>query len=281
MTGRMANFAASSAGDKAGNARTPLTTPTAPDPASDLKAKIDPDRVPQHIAIIMDGNGRWAQRLGEMRVVGHSHGVRSVRETLMGATEIGVKFLTLYAFSTENWSRPKAEVDALMDLLVSTLMNELDSLHENGVRLHTIGDTESLPPTCRATLEKAIAQTAHNDRVTLTLALSYSARWELLRAVRTIATDVQAGRLAPEAITEELMSERLSTVGLPDPELMIRTSGEQRVSNFLLWQIAYAELWFTPVLWPDFRKEHLFQAVLDYQGRERRFGLTSDQLSAG
>ncbi len=281
MTGRMANFAASSAGEPAGTARTPLTTPTAPDPASDLKARIDPDRVPQHIAIIMDGNGRWAQRLGEMRVVGHSHGVRSVRETLMGATEIGVKFLTLYAFSTENWSRPKAEVDALMDLLVSTLMNELDSLHENGVRLHTIGDTESLPPTCRATLEKAIAQTAHNDRVTLTLALSYSARWELLRAVRTIATDVQAGRLAPEAITEELMSERLSTVGLPDPELMIRTSGEQRVSNFLLWQIAYAELWFTPVLWPDFRKEHLFQAVLDYQGRERRFGLTSDQLSAG
>ncbi|HNE80204.1 MAG TPA: isoprenyl transferase, partial [Flavobacteriales bacterium] len=227
---------------------------------------------------IMDGNGRWAQRQGEHRVVGHSNGVKSVRDTLVGATEIGVRYLTFYAFSTENWNRPQAEVDALMDLLVNTLMSELDSLNENGVRLHTIGDTDSLPASCRNTLQEAIRRTAHNTRITLTLALSYSARWEIVRAARSIAQDVQEGRLAPSAVDEALVSSRLSTAGMPDPELLIRTSGEQRVSNYLLWQIAYAELWFTAVLWPDFRKEHLFQAVLDYQGRERRFGLTSEQL---
>jgi len=246
--------------------------------ADELRARIDPARVPKHVAIIMDGNGRWAQRQGEHRVVGHSNGVKSVRDTLVGATEIGVEYLTLYAFSTENWSRPQAEVDALMDLLVNTLMSELDSLNENGVRLHTIGDTDSLPKGCRNTLQEAIRRTAHNDRVTLTLALSYSARWEILRAVRSIAQDVKEGRLEMHAVNETLVDQRLSTVGMPDPELLIRTSGEQRVSNFLLWQIAYAELWFTPVLWPDFRREHLYQAVLDYQGRERRFGLTSEQL---
>ena len=246
--------------------------------ADELRARIDPARVPKHVAIIMDGNGRWAQRQGEHRVVGHSNGVKSVRDTLVGATEIGVEYLTLYAFSTENWSRPQAEVDALMDLLVNTLMSELDSLNENGVRLHTIGDTDSLPKGCRNTLQEAIRRTAHNDRVTLTLALSYSARWEILRAVRSIAQDVKEGRLEMHAVNETLVDQRLSTVGLPEPELLIRTSGEQRVSNFLLWQIAYAELWFTPVLWPDFRREHLYQAVLDYQGRERRFGLTSEQL---
>ena len=246
--------------------------------ADELRARIDPARVPKHVAIIMDGNGRWAQRQGEHRVVGHSNGVKSVRDTLVGATEIGVEYLTLYAFSTENWSRPQAEVDALMDLLVNTLMSELDSLNENGVRLHTIGDTDSLPKGCRNTLQEAIRRTAHNDRVTLTLALSYSARWDILRAVRSIAQDVKEGRLEMHAVNETLVDQRLSTVGMPDPELLIRTSGEQRVSNFLLWQIAYAELWFTPVLWPDFRREHLYQAVLDYQGRERRFGLTSEQL---
>ncbi len=257
----------------------PLTM-TVPTPtAEQLRARIDTQRVPQHVAIIMDGNGRWAQRQGELRVVGHSNGVKSVRETLVAATEIGVKYLTLYAFSTENWSRPQAEVDALMDLLVNTLMSEMESLHENGVRLHTIGDTDSLPPTCRATLLKAIQQTAHNDRVILTLALSYSARWELLRATRSIAQDLKDGRIGMHDVNEALIDQRLSTVGMPDPELMIRTSGEQRISNFLLWQIAYAELWFTPVLWPDFRKEHLFQAVLDFQNRERRFGLTSDQVT--
>jgi len=248
-------------------------------PDQQLRALIDPARVPQHVAIIMDGNGRWAKQQGELRVVGHSNGVRSVRDTLVGATEIGVKYLTLYAFSTENWNRPQAEVDALMDLLVNTLMSELDSLHENGVRLNAIGDLESLPDSCRNTLHEAIRQTAKNDRITITLALSYSSRWELVRMTREIATKVRAGELTPEQITEETLEQHLSTIGMPDPELLIRTSGEQRLSNFLLWQIAYAELWFTPVLWPDFRKEHLYQAVLDYQNRERRFGLVSEQVT--
>lgn len=244
-----------------------------------LKARIDPDRVPRHIAIIMDGNGRWAERQGEHRVVGHANGVRSVREALVACREIGVEHLTLYAFSTENWNRPKAEVDALMDLLVKTVIGELEELNANGVRLHTIGDTASLPESCRATLLDAIAATAKNDRITITLALSYSSRWELVRAAQRIATDVKEGRLDPAAITDETFAAHLATAGMPDPELLIRTSGEQRISNFLLWQIAYAELWFTPVLWPDFRKDHLFQAVLDYQGRERRFGLISEQVT--
>jgi len=243
-----------------------------------LRERIDPARVPQHVAIIMDGNGRWAKQHGELRVVGHSNGVRSVRDTLVGATEIGVKYLTLYAFSTENWNRPRAEVDALMDLLVNTLMSELDSLHENGVRLNAIGDLDSLPASCQATLKEAIRQTAKNDRITLTLALSYSSRWELVNMVKRLARAVKDGSLAVDDIDDQLVSDHLTTVGMPDPELLIRTSGEQRISNFLLWQIAYAELWFSPVLWPDFRREHLYRAVLDYQNRERRFGLTSEQL---
>ena len=247
--------------------------------SAELHTLIDRSRVPKHVAIIMDGNGRWAKQQGEMRVVGHTNGVRSVRDVLVGATEIGIEYLTLYAFSTENWNRPQAEVEALMDLLVNTLMSELESLHENGVRLNTIGDTDSLPSECRATLQKAIQQTAKNDRITLTLALSYSSRWELLRAIRSIAQDVKDGRLTMHDVNEATVDDRLSTRGMPEPELLIRTSGEQRVSNFLLWQIAYAELWFTPVLWPDFRKEHLYQAVLDYQNRERRFGLTSEQVT--
>ncbi len=244
-----------------------------------LLKRIDAHRVPQHIAIIMDGNGRWAERQGEHRVMGHANGVRSVREALTGATEIGVKYLTLYAFSTENWNRPKAEVEALMDLLVRTVVGELEELNANGVRLHAIGDIASLPDSCRNTLQDAIAATAKNDRITITLALSYSSRWELVRMTREIATKVRAGELTPEQITEETLEQHLSTIGMPDPELLIRTSGEQRLSNFLLWQIAYAELWFTPVLWPDFRKEHLYQAVLDYQNRERRFGLVSEQVT--
>jgi undecaprenyl diphosphate synthase len=256
-----------------------VNTPAA-DIAEELRARIDRSRVPKHVAIIMDGNGRWAQQHGEHRVVGHTNGVRSVRDVLVGATEIGIEHLTLYAFSTENWNRPQAEVDALMDLLVNTLMSELESLNENGVRLNTIGDTDSLPAACRATLQKAIQQTAKNDRITLTLALSYSARWDILRAVRSIAQEVKEGRLDMHEVNAGLIDQRLSTAGIPDPELLIRTSGEQRISNFLLWQIAYAELWFTPVLWPDFRKEHLFQAVLDFQNRERRFGLTSEQITA-
>ncbi len=243
-----------------------------------MRERIDPARVPNHVAIIMDGNGRWAKQHGELRVVGHSNGVRSVRDTLVGATEIGVKFLTLYAFSTENWNRPRAEVDALMDLLVNTLMSELDSLHENGVRLNAIGDLDSLPASCQATLQEAIRQTAKNDRITLTLALSYSSRWELVNMVKRVAQAVKDGRLAVDDIDDQVVSDHLTTVGMPDPELLIRTSGEQRISNFLLWQIAYAELWFSPVLWPDFRREHLYRAVLDYQNRERRFGLTSEQL---
>jgi undecaprenyl diphosphate synthase len=243
-------------------------------------ARIDRERVPQHVAIIMDGNGRWAEQHGEPRISGHMSGVTGVREALTGASEIGVRWLTLYAFSTENWNRPRAEVEALMDLLVRTVVNEIDELHQQSVRLKAIGDIASLPHRCRQTLEEAMARTAGNSRITLTLALSYSARWEITRMAQQMARDAKAGLLDPEAIDERAVIERLSTHGMPDPELLIRTSGEQRISNFLLWQIAYAELWFTPVLWPDFRKAHLYQAVLDYQGRERRFGKTSEQLSS-
>ncbi len=249
------------------------------DITAELRARIDADRVPSHIAIIMDGNGRWAERQGEHRVVGHANGVRSVREALTGATEIGVKFLTLYAFSTENWNRPQAEVEALMDLLVKTVVGELDELNANGVRLHAIGDLASLPKSCKDTLDEAIRATAKNDRITITLALSYSARWELVRMAQQLAEKARIGQLDPASITDETIAAHLATVGMPDPELLIRTSGEQRISNFLLWQIAYAELWFTPVLWPDFRKQHLYQAVLDYQNRERRFGLISEQVN--
>lgn len=251
----------------------------ATDITEQLRGRINAERVPQHIAIIMDGNGRWAEQQGEHRVMGHANGVRSVREALLAATEIGVKYLTLYAFSTENWKRPTAEVEALMDLLVRTVIGELEELHTNGVRLNTIGDIESLPENCRKTLQEAIEATKNNDRITITLALSYSARWELVQMAQQLATMAAQGELDPATITDGTISEHLTTAGMPDPELLIRTSGEQRVSNFLLWQIAYAELWFTPVLWPDFRKEHLFQAVLDYQNRERRFGLVSEQIT--
>ena len=247
--------------------------------AEALRARIRPDQVPAHIAIIMDGNGRWAQEKGEPRMVGHASGVRSVREALTAATEIGVRYLTLYAFSTENWKRPKAEVDALMDLLVRTVMQEIDELDRNGVRLMAIGDLAQLPDGCREILEQGMARTAGNDKIHLVLALSYSARWEITAMVRELAEQVHKGRLDPAQIDEELVSAHLSTAQIPDPDLLIRTSGEQRISNFLLWQIAYAELWFTPVLWPDFRKEHLFQAVIDLQERERRFGLTGEQLA--
>ncbi len=211
--------------------------------------------------------------------MGHMNGVRGVREALTGASEIGVRYLTLYAFSTENWNRPQPEVNALMDLLVRTVVNELDELHQNAVRLRAIGDLDSLPASCRETLNDAIARTAGNDRITLTLALSYSARWELVQAAQRIGQAVKDGRLDPQDINEQAFEAQLATHGMPDPELLIRTSGEQRISNFLLWQIAYAELWFTPTLWPDFRKGHLFQAVLDYQNRERRFGLISEQVT--
>ena len=251
---------------------------TASHSTDELKARIHPDRVPEHVAIIMDGNGRWAQQQGEHRIVGHANGVRSVREALTGCTEIGVRYLTLYAFSTENWNRPPAEVAALMDLLVKTVVDEIEELHQNSVRLNASGDLDSLPADCRKTLTDGIARTAKNDRITLTQALSYSSRWEIIRMARSIAEDAKAGKLDPATIDEAMVSDHLCTRNMPDPEPLIVYSGKVRRSNFLLWQIAYAELWFTPVLWPDFRQEHLYEAVLDYQGRERRFGKTSEQI---
>ncbi|MBL7963034.1 MAG: isoprenyl transferase [Flavobacteriales bacterium] len=245
-----------------------------------LRLAIDAARVPRHVAVIMDGNGRWAERHGEHRMMGHANGVNAVRETLTGAGEVGVKYLTLYAFSTENWNRPQAEVEALMDLLVRTLTSELDSLNENRVRLNAIGDLDKLPPDCLRLLREAMASTAGNDRITLTLALSYSARWELMRMARRMAEDVQHGLLSAADVDESAVAARLATAGLPDPELLIRTSGERRISNFLLWQIAYAELWFTDTLWPDFTRADLYRAILDYQQRERRFGLVSEQVKA-
>ena len=239
---------------------------------------IDPDNVPQHIAIIMDGNGRWAKKQGELRTFGHMSGVESVRDVLKGATEIGVKYLTLYAFSTENWNRPKEEVDALMNLLVNSLVQELDELNKSGVRLNAIGDINNLPDSCQSALQTAIEKTSTNDRIELVLALSYSSRWEITNAIQKITQDCIDKNISPDEINQEMVSLYLTTKSIPDPELLIRTSGETRISNFLLWQIAYAELHFTEVLWPDFRKEHLFQAILDYQGRERRFGLVSDQI---
>lgn len=244
-----------------------------------FKEQIDADRLPQHVAIIMDGNGRWAKEKGKMRVFGHKNGVLAVRDTVEGAVELGIKYLTLYAFSTENWNRPKLEVAALMELLVSTINKETKTLMDNGVRLNAIGDLKSLPSKCHKQLEQAIETTKNNTSCTLTLALSYSSRWEIVDAVRKIAQKVENKELKPDEITEQVFSDHLNTAGMPDPELMIRTSGEYRISNYLLWQMAYAELYFTPKLWPDFRREDLFEAVIDFQKRERRFGMTSEQLN--
>lgn len=243
-----------------------------------LKDKIIPEKLPLHVAIIMDGNGRWAQRQGQMRVFGHQHGVKAVRDTTEAAAELGIKYLTLYAFSTENWNRPKEEVDALMELLIHTIHQEKETLNKNRIRLQAIGDMEALPEKCHEELKAAIRDTASNDRMTLILALSYSSKWELTRAMRSLAEEVRAGRLEPSAIDEQLIADRLCTRDFPDPELLIRTSGERRVSNFLLWQIAYAEFYFTDKLWPEFGKEDFYSAIADYQSRERRFGLVSEQL---
>jgi len=245
---------------------------------SDLKSMILPDKVPQHIAIIMDGNGRWAKQKGMPRVLGHRSGVKSVREVTEACGEIGVKFLTLYAFSTENWNRPPAEVTALMTLLVETIRGEVRDLNKNGVRLMAIGDLEALPSTSYKTLMEGIEKTKNNTRLTLVLALNYSAKWEILRATRLLAEQAASGTLNPADINEQVFESALSTQGIPDPELLIRTSGETRISNFLLWQIAYAELYFTPVFWPDFGKKELFEAILSYQRRERRFGMISEQV---
>ncbi|MCU0348218.1 MAG: isoprenyl transferase [Saprospiraceae bacterium] len=236
------------------------------------------EKLPRHIAVIMDGNGRWAKEQGMARVFGHRNGVKAVRETTEACTELGVQYLTLYAFSTENWNRPEAEVNALMALLVETIKNEIKTLNENGVRLRAIGDLNRLPDKSHKTLLKAIDDTKQNARMTLVLALNYSAKWEIVEAVRKLAAAAKSGEIEPSDIDEQAFSNALSTAGIPDPELLIRTSGESRISNFLLWQIAYSELYFTPVLWPDFRREHLYQAIVDFQNRERRFGKTSEQL---
>ena len=246
----------------------------------ELFEQIDKTRVPQHIAIIMDGNGRWAKQQGEERLYGHTIGVESVRAALKAATKAGVNYLTLYTFSTENWNRPKEEVDGLMNLLVQTLSNEIDELNQNNVRLTTIGDIDGLPEYCIEELENIRSITSKNNGIQLILALNYSARWEITNAVKKIAEKVTSNGLAISEINDQLISDHLTTVGIPDPELLVRTSGEQRISNFLLWQIAYTEFYYTEVLWPDFREDDLYLAILAYQSRERRFGKTSEQLTS-
>lgn len=241
---------------------------------------IDPQRLPQHIAIIMDGNGRWAKQRGLDRTFGHQEGANTVRRILKECGRLGIPYLTLYAFSTENWNRPKAEVDALMSLLVRALHEELPNLMENQVRLNVIGNLDDLPQQCREGLASAIQQTSNNTRITLTLALSYSGRSELKNCISKIAKKIENHELSSKDITDEIITQNLYTHTLPDPDIMIRTGGEQRVSNFLLWQIAYAELFFSPVLWPDFDCEHLHDIILQYQSRERRFGKTSEQINA-
>ncbi|MDF2433497.1 MAG: undecaprenyl diphosphate synthase [Mucilaginibacter sp.] len=243
------------------------------------KDQIDLSKLPQHIAIIMDGNGRWAKEKGKLRIFGHHNGVVSVRDVVEGATLLNLKYLTLYTFSTENWNRPKLEVMAIMELMVSTIHKEIKNFMEKNVRLNAIGNLDMLPEKCFNELNNAIEKTAGNTGLVLTLALSYSSRAEILRAVKNIALKVQDGELKAEDINEEIFENNLYTHGMPNPELLIRTSGEYRISNYLLWQIAYAELYFTSKLWPDFRREDLFEAILDYQKRERRFGLTSEQVN--
>jgi len=243
--------------------------------------KIDKNNLPRHIAIIMDGNGRWAKEKGEDRLFGHFHGVESVRNIVEGSAELGIGYLTLYAFSTENWDRPEYEVIGLMELLVSTIRKEVESLDKNNIRLHVIGDMNMLPEYARKELNEALEITKDNTGLNLIMALSYSGRWELLNAVKSIAWEVKSGQLAVENIDQDTLQQYLCTSNFPDPELMIRTSGEYRISNFLLYQLAYAELYFTNVRWPDFRKENLYEAILDYQARERRFGKTSEQVVTG
>lgn len=243
-----------------------------------LIEKIDLAHLPQHIAVIMDGNGRWAAEKGQDRLYGHYHGVESVRSILEGCSEIGIKYLTLYAFSTENWDRPKNEVDGLMELLVSTIRREVVTLNKHNIKLHVIGEINLLPEFAQKELREAVAETSGNTSFNLIMALSYSSRWELVNAVRNIALDVKAGKVEPEKINQDTLKSYLTTSAFPDPELMIRTSGEFRISNFLLYQLAYAELYFTDTRWPDFRKENLYEAIIDFQSRERRFGKTGEQI---
>lgn len=242
------------------------------------KDKINLQQLPKHIAIIMDGNGRWAKEKGEDRLFGHLNGVESVRDIVEGAAELGIEYLTLYAFSTENWDRPAYEVTGLMELLVDTIRKEVPTLNKNKIRLHVIGDMDMLPELAKKELDEAIQETSNNTGLNLVMALSYSSRWEINHAVKNIAIAVKENKLQPEDIKTDTLSKYLCTSQFPDPELMIRTSGEYRISNFLLYQLAYAELYFTSTLWPDFRKENLYGAIVDYQSRERRFGKTSEQI---
>ena len=239
-----------------------------------MSQKIDTDNLPKHVAIIMDGNGRWAKSKGKLRVFGHKNGVTAVRDTVEAAAEIGIQFLTLYAFSTENWERPESEVNALMTLLVTAINKETKTLMDNNIKLSTIGDTNSLPSKAKKELLEAIEKTKDNTRMTLILALSYSGRWDILNATKNLITD----GIDPNVINEQVFQQYLTTKSVPEPELLIRTSGEYRISNFLLWQIAYSELYFTDTLWPDFRRIDLEKAILDYQNRERRFGKTTEQI---
>jgi undecaprenyl diphosphate synthase len=243
-----------------------------------LISQVNLQRLPRHIAIIMDGNGRWAEEKGKDRLYGHYHGVESVRNIVEGAAELGIQFLTLYAFSTENWDRPPLEVEGLMHLLVETIRKEVPTLNKNNIRLHVIGDLELLPVQARQEMQEALDLTAANNGLQLIMALSYSSRWELVQAAKSIATAVEAGKLTASQITQDTFREHLATRAFPDPELMIRTSGEYRISNFLLYQLAYAELYFTPTRWPDFRKNNLYEAIIDFQNRERRFGKTRQQI---
>lgn len=243
-----------------------------------MKEKIDLNNLPQHIAVIMDGNGRWAKGKGAARIFGHQNAIQSVRDISESCAELGVRYLTLYAFSTENWARPKIEVDGLMSLLVSTIKKETKTLTKNFIKLATIGDIGNLPVNCQKELMEAIEVTKDNTGLTLILALNYSGRWEIVEAVKRISHDVKAGKIQPEEINSDLIPKYLNTKNIPDPELLIRTSGEMRISNFLLWQLAYTEIYITDVLWPDFRKENLYQAIVAYQQRERRFGRISEQV---
>ncbi|RZS94869.1 isoprenyl transferase [Cecembia calidifontis] len=245
-----------------------------------MKELLDRNNIPQHIAIIMDGNGRWAQKKGAMRIFGHRNALTAVRESIEIAVEIGVKYLTLYAFSTENWARPQDEVNALMDILINSITDEVPTMMTNNIRLSSIGDIQSLPVSAQAKLQEAKELTSHNTGLTVFLALSYSGRWEIENALKKIVKKVVEGQINIEQINQQLIADHLDTKGVPDPELLIRTSGELRISNFLLWQLAYTELYFTEILWPDFRKEHLLEAVLDYQRRERRFGKTTAQIKS-
>src|SRR5690606_11737237 len=243
-----------------------------------MNVEIDKDKIPSHIAVIMDGNGRWAQKKGAMRIFGHRNAMTAVREVIEGAGDLGVKHITLYAFSTENWSRPQDEINALMQILVNAIADEVDNMMKNNIRLSMIGDMESLPEACQSNLRQAMETTRDNTGLQVILALSYSGKWEITEAVKAIVEKIASNEITREEISQDLIASHLNTSGIPDPELLIRTSGELRISNFLLWQMAYTELYFTDVLWPDFRKEHLYEAVLDYQKRERRFGKTGAQI---